>query len=174
MNTHRIHGMTMGMPQCWGIFGSGDKIQTDLTQQTGASEEALLITGAGSTAAKDDAVVLGGSFNTNKITGTDASGGGLINTGVNLGSGTNSGSITINGAAGAEAIAKQFTETLNSINDTASADKLQAQELVADALGKLTELSESKQTEGVSSLGRLALWGLGLILAGLLIWKWNK
>lgn len=163
--------------RCFGIFGSGDKIQTDETTQTGASEESVLAAGMGSVASregdalnlaasnavvnKSDGVALGGANNRTNIGGFEVTG-------------TNTGSITYNGAAGAEEIAKTFSATIQQINDTASADKIDAQKLVGDALQKVSLLSESKQTEGVTALGRLALWALALILAGFIVWKWKK
>jgi hypothetical protein len=154
-----------------GIFGFGDKIQTTQNTQIGASEDAVLSTGGGASSREGNAVKADSS---NVALGGIAVGGGAS---LQLGGaqikGNNSGQITINEAAGAEAIAQKFADTIAQINDTASADKLAAQQLVSDALGKVTSLSESKQTEGISSLGKIALWGLALGLAALLVWKWK-
>jgi hypothetical protein len=169
MNTHRIHGMTMGMPHCWGFFGSGDKSQSTYNTQTGASEEAQLITGAGSAAAKDEAVVLGGSFNTNKITGTDASGGGMVNSGV---SGNRDSTITVGYDAG------QFQTALQSVGSNLS-NALNAQSAAgASTLDKVLEkvgsLAESKQTDGISGLSKTALWALALVAAVLATWIFKR
>jgi hypothetical protein len=134
------------------------------TGTAAARDEAVSVTGPG-VAAKDNGMAIGGSGNRN------------IFGGVEIG-GANSGSIIINDTASTEAVVKKFTETLAAINDSAGTSTLETQKLlgstVSDALEKITSLSESKQTEGITSLGRLALWGLGIILAGVLVWKWSK
>lgn len=168
-----------------GFFGSGDKKQLTTNTQTGASESAQLGQG-GSVLGKDEAVNLGGTLNTN-VLGSQATGGGTVgDKGLTVGygatsviggvevKGANTGSITINEAAGLTELAKSFKDTIAQINSSASADKIEAQKLVGDALGSIAQLSESKQTEGITALGKLALWGLGLGLSALLIWKWSK
>ena len=131
----------------------------NIPTNTTADAEAISAT-TNAVAAKDAGVALGGTNNKNNLGGE-----------YNLSGAAN---LTINGAAGAEAIATKFADSLAKINDTASLDREGANQLVTDALGKVASLSESKQTDGLSSLGQLVLWGLGFIVAGLLIWRWRK
>ena len=126
---------------------------------TAADAQAIAASG-GSSVAKDQAIVLAGAGNRNNLGGEYTVTGGS--------------NLTINGAAGAEAIAAKFTEALAQINDSSSLDRASSNQLVTDALGKVSALSESKQTDGISSLGRLVLWGLAIGAAGLLIWTWRK
>lgn len=167
-----VRGIAAGT-RCWstgGIIGS-DKTQTSTDQQTGASDEARGASASNSLISQDQGNAQGGIGNlnlgTNSFNAAGANLGGVTGT-------TNTGTITFNGAAGAEAIADKFAETINQINSTASADKLQAQQLIGEALSKVADLSKSEQTGGISALGQLVLWGLGLVIAGLVVWKWNK
>ena len=131
--------------KCYGFFGSGDKNQSTTNTQIGASEDADLIYATGSNVAGQGGTLLQGS----NVLG-----------GVSLG-GANSGSITINGNAGVKEATEQFAELLNNVSDG-------ARETVTTALSEVSKLSESKQTEGISSLGRIALWGLGIVAVGVI------
>lgn len=130
-----------------GFFGSGDKNQSTTNTQVGASENAELNYASGSNTSKGGLIGLTGSNLSNVALG-----------GVSLG-GANSGSITINGAAGVEDATKQFSDVLQQVSN-------QSGEIVQNALKQVSNLAESKQTQGVSSLGKIALWGLGIIAAG--------
>lgn len=164
-----------------GFFGSGDKNQSTTNTQVGASEESQLAYGTAAVTGKDDSVSLGGYGSKNTL-GSDLSGGqGVANGsglafggygnsnvlgGVDLG-GSNSGTITINGAAGAKELADKFASTLESVTNQNSGT-------VASALEKVTALSESKQTGGVSGLSKTALWGAAIIGGVFIFSKWIK
>lgn len=130
-----------------GFFGSGDKTQSTTNTQVGASENADLNYASGSNTSKGGLVGLTGSNLSNVALG-----------GVSLG-GANSGSITINGAAGVDDATKKFGEIISQVSD-------QSGKLVENALDKVSALSESKQTAGISSLGKIALWALGIVAVG--------
>ncbi len=143
-----------------GLFGGGNSSTTlQTTNNTQADNQAQALSG-GSVAGKDQAVTLGGSGNKNVLGGE-----------YNVGSNAN---LTINGAAGAEAIAGKFTETLAQINDTASLDRANSNQLVTDALNKVAAAATTQATGGISALGQLSLWGLGIVAAVLVVFFWSK
>ena len=122
---------------------------------TQADSDAQITSGASGASARDNAIAL--------------TGGSKIGDEYNAQGG---GSITVNNtAAGAEALAEKFTKSLEAINSTASLDRENSNSLVTDALNRVAALAESKQTEGISSLGKIALWGVGLIVGGFVAWK---
>lgn len=141
-----------------GLFGGGNTTQAT-TNNTQADNEAQIATGS-SVVGKDQAVTLAGSGNRNNL-------GGEYTVGQNA-------TLTINGAAGAEAIAGKFAETLAQINDTASLDRASSNQLVADALGKVATAATTQATGGISALGQLSLWGLGIVAAVLMVFFWSK
>jgi hypothetical protein len=137
--------------KCHGIFGSGDKTQVTNNKQIGASEDAVLDYAENSNIAKGGLLGL-----------TQSSVGNVALGGVSLG-GANSGQITINGNAGVEDATKKFSDVLNTVAQSSN-------ETVASALEKVSALSESKQTDGISSLGKIALSGLGITVAGAVVY----
>lgn len=140
--------------RCHGIFGSGDKTQTTNNTQVGASEQATQLYASGfSNAAGGD--ILSGA---KKVDGIDNTGGAFALGGVTLG-GSNTGTITVNGAAGSEALADKFTDAIKAITD-------QSGQSVTAALEKVSTLAENKQTNGGSSLGKQLLIGLGILVGG--------
>jgi hypothetical protein len=124
-----------------------------------ARDEGQSLSGAGAIG-KNDAIVLGGTNNRNNLGGEYTVG--------------NNSTLTINAAAGAEAIADKFTTALADINASSAEQREGVNNIISDALGKISELSESKQTDGISAIGKVWLWGIVAAVAGLLIWKWNK
>lgn len=128
-------------------------------QRVAASDEAVAAGVTGSAAS--NGISLGGFLSSNQVGGirTDMMGK-TISGGVEV-TGNNSAPITINQAAGVEALGKEFSSVLDTLAESSN-------NIVQDALSKVTALSESKQTDGVSSLGRLALWGLGIVVVGVL------
>lgn len=138
-----------------GFFGSGDKNQSTTNTQIGASEDANLEYLSGSNQSKGGLLGL-----TNSSIGQVALGG------VSLG-GANSGSIVINDTKASKELAEKFTDTLKSVSESSS-------DTVDKALKQVVSLSESRQTEGISSLGKIALWGVGIVAGGFILWKWIK
>jgi hypothetical protein len=136
------------------IFGGSkdNKSQTTNADQVGASEQGQVTTGA-STAARDGGVALGANSRLNA--GTDLSG---------L---SNSGTITVNGNAGAMEIADQFSEVLNNLGT-------QTSQTVATALDKSAKLAEVKSSEGFSSVGKLAVIVAGIVALVFLVPKMFK
>lgn len=136
-----------------GDSGSGGGSSSNSTNdaQIGASESGLA--NQSGTAGKDNSTVLGANSS-------------LIAGGVSL-TGPNTGSITIEGASGVEGVTKAFTDTLSQINDTAATSSKSAFE-------KLTTLAETKQTEGLSSLGKIALGIVALIALAYVASRWKK
>lgn len=125
-----------------------------ITTPAAADSEAVSIAGSTAvTTARDGGTSLGGSQNQNNLGGEFYA----------TGTGSN---ITVNGAAGAEALAAKFSETLAQINDARSLDSANTTQLVTDALDKVTQLSESKQTDGISAIGKIALWVVALGVGG--------
>lgn len=133
---------------------AGDTYNLPVNSAAGNEGVAASASGVG---AKDNAVALGGTGNKNNLGGE-----------YNLGAGAN---LTIQGAAGVEAVAAKFTDALAQINDTSSLDRADQNKLVADSLAKVAALAESKQTDGISSLGKLALWGLAIIAVAVVFFK---
>lgn len=157
---HKIHGMTLGMPHCWGIFGSGDKVQSTTNTQVGASEDAQQAYGAQSQTAKDDAVVLGGYGNRNVI-GNDASQGqGIINQGAlaigGYGNNLSNAAITVGYDAA------QFQNALQSVGSNLSnalnSQSAAGQSTLNSVLDRISTLAENRQTDGDSSRNKIVLW----------------
>ena len=136
-----------------GSSGGGSSTSSSSTSdaQIGASENGQAVQGGA--VGKDNAITLG----------TDSK---LNIGGVEL-TGPNTGSLVINGAAGVQEVTKTFTEALSQLNDTAATNSEQT-------LSKLSELAVSKQTDGISSLGKIALGIVALIALAWVASRWNK
>lgn len=131
-----------------------------------ADSEVIGVAGStGVTAARDEAVALGGTGNKN-IIGADASG---ENNTVNSGtlSGNKDSTITVGYDAG------QFQTALQTVGsnltNALSAQSAAGSETLENVLGKLTDLAESKQTDGESGKNQIVLY---VVLAVLAVVAW--
>lgn len=136
-----------------GSGGGGSSTSSSSTSdaQIGASENGLA--NQGGNAGRDNAIVIGAS--------------GKLNAGGVEVQGANTGSLVINGAAGVQELSQKFTDALAQINDTAAQSQDQS-------FSKLSELAVSKQTDGISSLGKIALGIVALIALAWAVTHWGK
>lgn len=141
-------------------------IQTTTSQNVGADQEGIGISGsAASAVARDAGTAVSGNAQVGGVrSGVDvsASNFGTItsktNTGVDL-AGTNTGTITINQAAGVESLGEIFDATLNKLADKSDAT-------LNAALQQKAAATTPSEPAKENSLARQALWGLGILVAG--------
>lgn len=150
-----------------GFFGSGDKIQTDTTNQTGASESAQQNLGAGQ-AVKDDGIAVGGYQSTLQAAGAIKSDG--------LGNVLN---VTDGGAfdlvkyiAGLQS--ETLTGSLAAVKEQAVSSGATQSSLLSSVVESLAALSESKQTDGQSGLNKTFMYAVFAVAAVAAIYFWKK
>lgn len=134
------------------------------------SEAVALANSAGNTIARDEAVSVGGAGNAAaKDLGIAQSAGAnsVQNTGI---SGNQNSTVTVGYDAGQFQTALQTvgTNISSAVNSQAAAGK----ESLNNVLEKITDLAESKQTDGLSNLGKTVLWALVIGVLG--IWAWRQ
>jgi hypothetical protein len=138
-----------------GFFGSGDKSQATTVQNLGAS---------------DEGVVLGGQKNTNLLNSGVAVTG---SKGVNIG--TTIEATDSNVTLGYDANA--FNAALGNVGNTLTAalDKQSTagKSILDSTLNKISELAESKLTEGDSDRNKIILYVVAgvLLLVGVIFWR---
>lgn len=138
-----------------GGSSGGSSSNTTTADQTGASEQGVNATSSGTVA--QSGVSLGGSNNKNNLGGEYNAPGGNISVGYD---------------------AAQFQSSLaavgGNLNSALKAQAANQNETLDKVLGQLSSLAESKQTDGVSGLSKTALWGLGIVAAGFVVWALNR
>lgn len=154
--------------RCFGIFGSGDKVQSTTNTQIGASEEATQSTGGGAasregaaialsnggTVANENSLAFGGSNNSNQFGG------------VKLG-GNNSGSITVGYDANTfqNLLQTESNNLTSALNSQSAAGRSQLDAI----LNSIGGLAENKQTDGQASQNKTVVFVVVSVLA-LLAW----
>jgi hypothetical protein len=133
-----------------GFFGSGNKSQSTTNTQTGASEDAQLLE-SGSTGAKDQGIAI--SSGAKLVTGqTFESVGGNV-------------TLTDGGIAAAalETVQKQASDYSSALKDIIQKTNDSQSSQQTYALGKIKDLAESKQTDGVS------IWKKPVVIVGVVL-----
>lgn len=147
-----------------GVFGFGDKLQTDVTNQTGSSEDSQLAQNGQN--AKDSAVSQGGFLTTNIGPGA-----------INAASGAN---VTLTDG-GAFDLARDFvtnynatlTDLVSAQNDSLAEASSTTSGLIAGLADKISALVESRNTDGESTRNNTILY-IALAVAavfGLFVWR---
>ena len=139
-----------------GFFGSGDKKQSTSNAQTGASDDAQLLEGA-STGAKDRGIAI--SSGAKLVTGqTFESVGGNV-------------TLTDGGIAAAalDTVNKQAADYSSALKDILQKTNDNQSSQQTYALGKIKDLAESKQTDGVS-IWKSPVTIIGVVLLLVLGW----
>lgn len=121
-----------------------------------AADTEAIIAQDGGTAARDEAVSLGGTQNRNNIGGEFSATGGSNIT-------VNDPTVLSKALEALQTNNQKFSET---IRDIAEDSRTGSSAVLDQALAKVSALAESKQTDGISSLGKLILWGIGIGVAG--------